>query len=328
MISWISWEKHRRTKELCDYLGIENKVFASHHSRWLRHPMAVLNTVGYLLKHRPQTLIVQCPSIFLGLLACLLKSVLGYKLIVDAHSDALTPDKKLLQQFFFLYRYIHRCADVVVVTNEENIGVVRESGGRAIVVPDRLFDPPALSPKKLEGQHTMAFVCSFDVDEPYGAVFEAFGHFPDTTLYVTGRAPQHVLEQYQQQKNLVFTGYTPLQDYLTLLCSVDGILALTTRENTTLCAANEAISFTQPLILSDTKFLREYFSKGSVYTANTAEGIRAAYETFLQQQTTLKAEMVAFKPQLRQAWEEKGALFKAVVYGTKHDLSSKASVAN
>jgi hypothetical protein len=320
MITWISWEKHRRTKELCAFLGIENTVFASNHSRLLRHPAAIINTVGYLLKHRPKTLIVQCPSIFLGLLACLLKPILGYKLIVDAHSDALTPDKKVLQQSFFLYRFIHRTADVVVVTNEENTKVVRKSGGRAIVVPDRLFDPPMLTSKKLAGKHTLAFVCSFDVDEPYQEVFEAFRSFPDTTLYVTGRAPQVVLETYKTQSNLIFTGYTPLNDYLTLLRSVDGILALTTRENTTLCAANEAVSFTQPLILSNTTFLRSYFSKGSVYTANTAQGIRTAYQTFLLEHDRLKAEMVAFKPQLSHAWEEKGEVFKAVVYDSASEL--------
>lgn len=328
MIIWISWENHRRTKELCSYLGIENKVFSSKRSRWLRHPTAVFNTIRYLFQHRPSTLIVQCPSIFLGLLACLLKPVLRYKLVVDAHSDALTPDKKLLRQFFFLYRFIHRVADVVVVTNEENTSVVAESGGRAIVVPDRLFDPPVLVPKKLEGKHTLAFVCSFDVDEPYQEVFEAFRSFPDTTLYVTGRAPEPVLERYKSQKNIVFTGYTPLHDYLTLLRSVDGILALTTRENTTLCAANEAVSFTQPLLLSDTKFLRGYFSKGSVYTANTAAGIGAAYQTFLKNQERLKAEMIAFKPQLSRAWEEKGERFKTVVYGSKSELKTIAPVVN
>jgi glycosyltransferase involved in cell wall biosynthesis len=328
MITWISWEKHRRTKELCDYLGLENKVFASQHSRLLRHPVAIFNTLRYLFRHRPETLIVQCPSIFLGLLACLLKPILRYRLIVDAHSDALTPDKKLLQRFFFLYRFIHRTADVVVVTNEENTEVVKESGGRAIVVPDRLFDPPTLTAKKLEGKHTLAFVCSFDVDEPYQEVFEAFRSFPATTLYVTGRAPEQVLEAYNHQKNIIFTGYTPLNDYLTLLQSVDGILALTTRENTTLCAANEAVSFTQPLILSDTAFLRGYFSKGSVYTVNTAQGIRAAYQTFSNNQERLKAEMLAFKPQLSRAWEEKGETFKTIVYGSKGELKTVVPVVN
>jgi hypothetical protein len=181
---------------------------------------------------------------------------------------------------------------------------------------------------RLEGQHTLAFVCSFDVDEPYQEVFEAFRSFPETTLYVTGRAPEEVLGTYKGQNNIIFTGYAPLNDYLTLLHSVDGILALTTRENTTLCAANEAVSFTQPLILSDSKFLRSYFSKGSVYTANTAEGIRTAYQTFLTHRESLKAEMVAFKPQLERAWEEKGETFKTVVYGSKSELTKVAPFAH
>jgi hypothetical protein len=320
MITWISWENHRRTKEICDYLGIENKVFSSSRSRWLRHPVALAKTIGYLFQTRPQTLIVQCPSVFLALLACILKPVLGYTLIVDAHSDALTPDKPILQRFFFLYRWIHRKADVVVVTNDNVIPIVEESGGRAFVLPDRLFEPPKLEPKLLRSKHNIAFVCSFDVDEPYQEVFAAFRDVPDTTLYVTGRAPQQVQENYKDYKNIVFTGYTPFKEYQTLLRSVDGILALTTRENSTLCAANEAVSFAKPMIISNSNFLQSYFTKGTVYTANTSAAIREAYETFLQNQDTLQAEMLAFKPQLSGAWEERGRAFKALVYGSKSEL--------
>jgi hypothetical protein len=220
MITWISWENHRRSKEICDYLGIENKVFASARSRWLRHPVAITKTVAYLFRVRPQTLIVQCPSVFLALLACILKPLFAYTLIVDAHSDALTPDKPILQRFFFLYKWIHRTASVVVVTNEGVVPVVQKSGGRAFVLPDRLFEPPPLKPIQLRSKHNIAFVCSFDVDEPYSEVFEAFKEVKDTTLYVTGRAPQTVTERYKDYTTIVFTGFTPLEDYLTLLCSV------------------------------------------------------------------------------------------------------------
>jgi hypothetical protein len=320
MITWISWEKHRRTKELCDYLGTKNKVFSSTRSRWLRHPANVLGTIRYLLKTRPKTLIVQCPSVFLALLACVLKPVLGYTLLVDAHSDALAPDKPILQRFFFLYRLIHRHADVVIVTNDNVVQVVKESGGRTFVLPDRLFEAPRLEPVKLRSKHNVAFVCSFDVDEPFAEVFEAFKDAPDTTLYVTGRAPQQVLEQYKGYQNLVFTGYTPLEDYQRLLASVDGILALTTRENSTLCAANEAVSFEKPMIISNSLYLQSYFSKGSVYTANTRTALREAYQTFLRDQEKLAQEMKMFKPQLSKDWEERGKTFKALVYSSKSDF--------
>ncbi len=328
MITWISWENHRRTKEICDYLGIENKVFASSRSRWLRHPAALAKTIGYLFQTRPQTLIVQCPSVFLALLACILKPLLGYTLIVDAHSDALTPDKPILQRFFFLYRWIHHRADVVVVTNDKVIPIVEASGGRAFVLPDRLFEPPVLEPTQLRSKHNIAFVCSFDVDEPYAEVFEAFKDAKDTTLYVTGRAPQHVTEQYKDYKNILFTGYTPFKEYQTLLRSVDGILALTTRENSTLCAANEAVSFAKPMIISNSNYLKSYFSKGTIHTANTSAAIREAYQSFLENQATLQAEMTAFKPQLSNAWEERGKKFKALVYSPKSELKKHLLVSN
>ena len=324
MVSWISWEKHRRTKELCNYLGIQDTTISSSKSRWLRHPRAIVKTMQHILTQRPSTLIVQCPSLFLGLIASALKPFVGYKLIVDAHSDAVEPDKPAIKKFFFLYKYIHRTADVSIVTNQQNAETIKTFGGRPLVLPDRLFEPPVLKTKPLASKHNMVFVCSFDVDEPYAEVFEAFKDLKDTTLYVTGRAPQIVLEQYKEYKNIIFTGYTPLEEYQTLLASVDGILALTTRENCTLCAANEAVSFMQPMIISGSDFLRDYFSKGAVYTNNSASSIRQAFLEFIQHQSTLKAEVIAFKPQLINAWEKQGKTFKDIVYGTTNQVQKNS----
>jgi hypothetical protein len=325
MITWISWENHRRTKEICDYLAVENKVFSSKRSRWLRHPAALIKTILYLFQARPQTLIVQCPSVFLALTACLLKPLLGYTLVVDAHSDALTPDKPILQRFYFLYQWIHARADVVVVTNNNVVPIVEKHGGKAFVLPDRLFEPPVLENVSLRSKHNLAFVCSFDVDEPYAEVFEAFRDVPDTTLYVTGRAPVDVLERYKNYKNLVFTGYTPLEDYLTLLRSVDGVLALTTRENSTLCAANEAVSFAKPMIISNSDYLKSYFTKGTVHTANRAAPIREAYQIFLRDYDRLQVEMLRFKPHLSRAWEERGKAFKTLVQQSPSDFKKVTS---
>jgi glycosyltransferase involved in cell wall biosynthesis len=315
MATWISWEKHRRTKELCQYLGIQDTTIASNQSRWLRHPSAIIKTIWHIVTKRPKTLIVQCPSIFLGLIACALKPIMGYKLIVDAHSDAIESDKPALQKFFFLYKLIHKIADVSVVTNQQNADVVKGLGGRPFVLPDRLFDPPILNTKALGSKYNIAFVCSFDVDEPYAEVFEAFKTLEDTTLYVTGRAPQTVLDRYTHYQNIIFTGYTPLEDYMTLLNSVDGILALTTRENCTLCAANEAVSFRQPMIISNSQFLRDYFSKGAIYADNTAPSLREAFYKLIKNHQKLKDELTLFKPHLEQAWEKQGKVFKEIVYG-------------
>lgn len=320
MVTWISWEHHRRSNELCTYLGIDNKVFSSKRSRWLRHPVAVAKTIQHLFRERPQTVIVQCPSIFLGLIGCLLKPLLRYTLIVDAHNAALIPTTPLLKRFYFLYQFVHRFADVVIVTNKHLIDTVTGHGGRAFVLPDKLFEPPPLTPIRLHSKHNLAFVCSFDTDEPFTEVFEAFREAKDTTLYVTGRAPQQVLEQYKSYQNIIFTGFTPLKDYLTLLCSVDGIIALTTRENSMLCAANEAVSFEKPMMISDNNYLKGYFAKGAVYTANTSTAIREAYQLFLEHQEKLRQEMKVFKPQLSHAWEQQGEKFKALVYSSPEDF--------
>jgi glycosyltransferase involved in cell wall biosynthesis len=328
MITWISWQTHRRTTELCDYLGIENKVFASKRSRWLKHPIAIMKTIIYLFKERPKTLIVQCPSIFLALIGAILKPVLGYTFIIDAHNAALIPEQPILEKLFFLNKFFFRVADVTVVTNKNLTHVVTAHGGKSFVLPDKLFDPPVLETIPLQSKHNITFVCSFAADESYAEVFEAFRDVPDTTLYVTGRAPQQVLEHYQNYKNITFTGFVPLKDYLTLLRSVDGILALTTRENSILCAANEAVSFAKPMIISDSEYLKNYFVKGTVYTANTATAIRSAYQTFLRDYERLRGEMLVFKPQLSQAWEEQGKTFKSLVYSPKRELNKHLSTSS
>jgi glycosyltransferase involved in cell wall biosynthesis len=316
MVSWISWEKHRRTKELCDFLGIPDTTIASNQSRWLRHPAAMLKTIQHISRQRPSTLIVQCPSIFLGLIASLLKPFFGYKLIIDAHSDAIESDKPIIQKLFFLYKFIHHSADLSVVTNQQNADSVQAFGGRPLVLPDRLFDTPAFKSKILANRHNIVFPCSFDIDEPYTEVLEAIKDLKDITLYVTGRAPQQVLEKYKYP-NVIFTGYLSLEDYQSLLGSADGILALTTRENCTLCAANEAVSFMQPMILSNTQFLKRYFSKGAIYSDNKASALRKAFLDFIENQSQLKKEVTTLKPQLSSAWEKQGQAFKDAVYNTK-----------
>ena len=46
--------------------------------------------------------------------------------------------------------------------------------------------------------------------------------------------------------------------------NADILMSLTTRENTMQCGGNEALSLGKPLITSDTRFLRQHFSKGCI----------------------------------------------------------------
>ena len=51
----------------------------------------VLRTAALCLKRRPNLLFVQCPSIFLAILAACLKPLLRYRLVCDLHNEAIRP---------------------------------------------------------------------------------------------------------------------------------------------------------------------------------------------------------------------------------------------
>src|SRR5438876_62539 len=85
---WVTWERHRRTHELCRSLGVELFELTSSASAIIRYPYLIVETFLCLARQRPALLFIQCPSILLGLWAGLLKYVFGYKLIADLHNEA------------------------------------------------------------------------------------------------------------------------------------------------------------------------------------------------------------------------------------------------
>src|SRR5688572_22575902 len=85
-VLWISWEKHRRTRELAVDLDVPLVEMDLRLSRFLKHPYFLLRTFLTIVAKKPRTLIIQCPSVVLGVWASLLKKVFRYSLIVDSHN--------------------------------------------------------------------------------------------------------------------------------------------------------------------------------------------------------------------------------------------------
>src|SRR5690242_17576448 len=114
---WVAWERHRRTLELCRYFAFPLITCESSRSRPVRHSYFCCRTVALLLRHRPQTLIVQNPSVVLTFIACALKGILKYRLLVDTHNAGIIPEHRVLRRLPFLFRYFQRKADITIVTN-------------------------------------------------------------------------------------------------------------------------------------------------------------------------------------------------------------------
>lgn len=316
MIKWIAWERHRRTNELCSYLGIEPTIFESNLPRLIKHPLFTLKTISEIFSNDIETLIIQNPSVLLTLIACLLHKIRGYRLIIDTHNAGIQPETYILKQLDWLYSYFQREADITIVTNEALADIVRGNGGEPFIMPDRLPRSQATKKLKLKGKYNLVYICSFGKDEPYEQVIEAVKKLStDYIVYITGnyQKVQGKLKN-KTSDNIIYTGFLDEYNYWNLLGSCDLVIDLTNRENCLLCGAYEAISVGTPMILSSKLALMRYFYKGCIYTDNSSQSIIEAVNNGIANKERLKLEINQLREELQQNWESIGARFKEILY--------------
>lgn len=302
---WVTWEIHRRTREIARAIGMELIELHSRRPRIIKHPYFLAKTVWCLIRRRPDVLFVQCPSVILAAWALFWRAVFGYRLVVDVHNEAVSPSKHPWVEP--LLRFLHRKADLTIVTNLSLQRIVEKNGGRAFVLPDCIPFFPAAENKSRSNPaakgRTAVFICSFAQDEPYEEVIEAARSLEGFVLYVTGN-PARLDEKIQRRlpDNVRLTGYLPDRDYLNLLRRADILIDLTTREDCLVCGAYEAVALGKPLVLSDTRALRSYFVRGPVFVKNDrrplAQGVIKAWE----RREDLAREMVLLKRDLEDEW--------------------------
>ena len=86
-VYWLSWEDHRRSRELAKAINAELIIYEDTLPKLISHANKALLTFLFILKQRPKVLIIQNPSIILGFIASVLRFVFRYKLIVDRHTN-------------------------------------------------------------------------------------------------------------------------------------------------------------------------------------------------------------------------------------------------
>src|SRR6266550_845989 len=302
---WISWERHRRTRELCRSLGIELCELRPRATSVAKYPFLLWETVLCLLRYRPRVLVVQCPSVVLGVWAALLKAVFRYELVVDLHNEAVEPINSSRALYHRSFAWIRRMADLSVVTNEPLKAIVEEGGGRGFVLPDRIPDMGGVS--RIGNTHRrpqVVFVCTYAIDEPVEAMLEA-AHLvgPAVDIHVTGDR-RRLKIQVAIPSHVHLTGFLPETQYEQLLREADVIVDLTSIEHCLVCGAYEAVALEKPLVTSDTRALRSYFRSGTVYTNHDPSALAESIQFAATHRRELAAEMTLLKRELTASWEE------------------------
>ncbi len=307
---WVTWENHRRSRELASALGVPLFIMIHDGSYFTKVLLLSVRTVGLLIRLRPHGVIVQNPSMALTTLVCFLRPIFGYKVIVDRHSNFKleTRNSRSLKYKIFhrLSRYTVRRADLTLVTNSYLRDLVENWGGRGFVLQDTL---PKLrcnqpSPPRPAGEYSVVYICSFSEDEPVDEVLEAARRLENSTVvHVTGNGGRYMARRrLSLPGNVVLTGFLPERDFLSLLSAADAIMVLTKKEHLLLCGAYEAVSLEKPVILSDTRCLREYFRDGPVYSLNSANDITRAIQSAITDKRALTSKIRALREELEVDW--------------------------
>lgn len=272
---WLSWERHRRSQSLAAKLGTSLFEFQSNAPRFLKHPVFTLRTLVLLATERPRLLFVQNPSIVLTLLTIFLKPLFRYSLVVDAHNAGVYPFEKGHGKYSFLFPFLHRYADLTIVTNRVLADIVEGHGGRSAILPDPLPDFQFSMSKqaKVGSEFIVTYICSYAIDEPYTEVFRAGALLPDNVkIYVTGDDKKLSLTKRElaRDNGIILTGFLAEEDYLKQLYASDCIMILTEFEDCMVCGAYEAISIGVPPILSASPVLKDWFGDVAFFTENIA----------------------------------------------------------
>ncbi|MEN8445896.1 MAG: glycosyltransferase [Cyanobacteria bacterium J06555_13] len=178
-----------------------------------------------------------------------------------------------------------------------------------------LEDPPsviepasgAIAPQEpIPYRHPWALCpCSFNRDEPIGELIAAAALAPEITFVITGKPSRAkgIHDLSNLPKNVVLSGFLPLDRFDELLLSADVVLGLTKLDGIQLSAAVEAIGAGTPMVLSNTTLLKKLFYKGAIYVdSNAPESISQGVQQAISGHSTLTQAVVELREERQLAW--------------------------
>lgn len=294
---FITWERHQRTRSLCKKLDIQLIELLSQKKGLARYADIIPQTIDIIKSQRPAVLFVQNPSIVLASLAVLLKYIFKYKLIVDAHNEAIEP----FIHNNWVIRTVAKCliakANHTIVTNDILANNVFSHKGSALVVPDFLPDVPPRASLHLPNDSPceITLICTYADDEPYEEIFKAVEALGSkVVLNVTGKIPEKV-KALQLAGNIRLLGFLSEHDYWETLYKSHIILDLSTMNNCLVCGAYESLAIQKPLMLSKNNASLNLFGNYAVHVENTRASIQAGIESMIAEYGTQPDKIAVFK---------------------------------
>jgi glycosyltransferase involved in cell wall biosynthesis len=320
---FLTWERHQRTRGLVAHLGLQLREVVVPGPRYRRYWGQIAGTLRHLRREHPPLVVLQNPSLVLNVLVLCWRTITGAKcvIVMDAHNEAVEP-------VVFSWKWVRRVAawavrraDFTIVTNRFLAGKVAQQGGRPLVLPDPVPDvAPANTPTLAAGEPLrMLVIATYAKDEPIVQILEAArGLQGQAEFHFTGnfrKLPPEVLES--APPNVKFLGFLPESDYWQRMREAHAVLDLTLMEDCLVCGAYEAVAVGRPLLLSDTRALKEYFRQGAIYSSAEPRAIAAAVGRLRAEYESLSAQIAGLRTILKTEWSEQAAALVARLTGAR-----------
>ncbi len=306
----LTWEQHRRTRELCSWLGLPLHEVTFNASRLKRYAKLGRQTLRLLSERKPKVVYVQNPSLILATIVLAARPFLGrYKVVMDAHNEAVAPFTHAYWPVTSLTRHVLRAADVTIVTNAALADQVRQIGGNPHVLPDRLPTPPfaPTAPLRLDGPLRVMVVATYAADEPIAEIIEAARALGDQyQLSITGRETKLPAEQRARlPANVRQTGFLSEGAYWELMRDSHVVLDLTLKPNCLVCGAYESLAVLRPMVLTGNPATVDLFGKVAVMTTDhDAKAIAECLQRARAQLSELNDSVMNERPRFEQRWLE------------------------
>ena len=306
----LTWFAHRRTSGICDRLRLPLFVLDTKRAGVLRIAELGVRTTRLLLHERPGVVVMQNPSLAGTLLVVFLQLLFRYRVVVDAHNEAVQPFVNRSRVVGIISKWILRRADITIVTNAGLADLVSAAGGTPFVLPDPIPLPEQARSEPQDvvpSDPSVMVIATGAPDEPIEDIANAAQRLPDVRFHVTGKsvAIRNALVS-DLPENMELTGFVDEATYWSLLRNSDLVLDLTKMDDCLVCGAYEAVAVGTPMVLTDNRASRELFGHVACLVQNEAESIARGISQSLEQLGSLRARMPEYRAEYVQEWQATG----------------------
>lgn len=249
---FIAWRKIApRTRDLSNELELKLiflRGFPPYIYESIKLPQCLHDNINIVFLQVPQGLLL--------LDGVLLKKLKGYLTVADVHTGFILPDTFKLKVLNLQFRSLLKYVDLILVHNYDILNFINQKVRDKTIV---VYDPPINYFNWYGGGGYIVIPSSGHVDEPIDIVINSLVKANITNkVFITG--PHKPMKIKHNNLTIIYTGYLPLNKYITLVRNCDLLIAISNREYSFLRAAWEAVCTETPFLLGYTYTLRKMYS--------------------------------------------------------------------